>query len=195
VWITVGTATSGTGNLSSIVSSRLQIDTGANYTTAYSCPQSGAVNRLNVALFTGSNEAGVFFSLERTKDTAGADSSTGILLSAMGRNLKRNIFIPFSGAVYEQADTGILLPTGVTTGVYNTDVGLARNFHFKGGIALNPGINHLGYFHGDHPAGSQLSLNVDGTNRNYYFLGGNFNYLNAVARGAIANTGLAMLYE
>lgn len=196
LFLTVGTASNGSGTLSGQLSSRLTISAFASSTTLHSCLFSGTASRMGVALFTTFASAAFFFAVERTKDITGTDTAEGILLTTFdGNNVRYNQFIPYSFAVpAPQTESGILVPFAATSGNFGADVGLYPNFFFKGGIVLNPGVTHLGYFHTDFVVGSLVPVPMYGTTRSYYCLGNNPSIVN-VARGGVASTCVAMLYE
>lgn len=194
VWLTVGSGSDGAGNLTGQVSSRIQTASTSSSTALQTCVFSGTTSRFACGLFiSGGSGVPFVFTLERTKDNAGADNGTGVMFASFGTSTRRNQFTPATGTIpATQTDSGILAPIGVTSSSFGADVIQYPNFFFDRGQILNPGITHFSYFNADIAATTQAPVSVYGANRNYYFLGGN---TPVSARGGISGTSICLLYE
>lgn len=105
MWITIGTGSDGSGNITGVLKSRLQFN---SYSTgaAAQCYFSGSADRYCCNLWlNGSNSWNHFhISIERTKDASGTTTGTGLLFfSQTNVNVVAPIinshYIPFSGTV------------------------------------------------------------------------------------------------
>lgn len=84
IWVTLGTGTNGAGTLTGKVSTRFPMAPSSHSTNLYNCYFSGDTNRFGAAMWSDPGfQAGadcIVFSVERTKNTSGADTNAGVIL-------------------------------------------------------------------------------------------------------------------
>ena len=167
LWVTFGTARDGAGNLTGITSVRKQLNlgaVGAGNSTLYVCGDTNrVVAMLNVDV--GANTLNAGFAIERTHDSAGADTPEGfIFLTVLTAGAStQGAFIFGTGVVNPEAALGALLPS-VGTGASGASVALYPIFCSKG-VYLNPFLNVLVAFAANVTAGIQLSFTYYGATR------------------------------
>lgn len=174
LWLTVGTSTNGSGTITGQAQTRraLAINSVGGATTK-TCVFSGDTNRVAAILFSNHTQS-IGFTIERTKDGTGADTSAGILINMLVISSGfEQLFIPATGAVPAVFTVGqCLVPTGATTGINTPTTSIYTLFHVKNGALLNPGMNMHMYFNADISADSVANISIYGNNHAYYFLGG-----------------------
>ena len=151
-----------------------------NTLISYIC---GATNRFSVAMWvrgTGSvRTSAIYLSMERTPDANGNPTNDSVLVT-YGSNYApywgQCVWNPYTGQMGHEANTsasywGIMHPqTGGGTRGANTSV--YPVFHDKGGGPfLNPGLNHLAYWHSEFTAGTPNTFSYYGSNHTYMPLG------------------------
>lgn len=142
MWMTVGTATSGTGNLTGQVSGRFQISENQNNvtTTNNACYFSGASNRFVCSLYESLN-TNMIFSVERSKDSSGNDNTDGFMVFvASRRNGPASQFIPFTGILNPQLPMWISPFSPYNTMQNGNQVGFVFPTPFNG-VPYNSGYN------------------------------------------------------
>lgn len=189
LWITVGIATDGAGTLTGATTTRRQLMAGTSAATAYASRVTGATNR--VALWAwvdaGSANYSFSFSIERTHDAAGADTSEGFtLLSGYGSvaQLQLVVFLFGSGVVSTETLLPALMPS-VGTGANGAAVALYPIFPTKG-VYLNPLANVLVAFQANVSPGTQISFTYYSATRAFMPL--NNNATPSGVRGSVAGT-------
>lgn len=192
----VGTGSNGSGTLTGNVSSTIiaactSTPGGGTYFG------SGDTGRFSFALDVS---AGMYFSVERTKDATGADTTEGLLIftktivaaAGSGSTL---VWIAGVGspAGNPTSSLGALFP-GHTSFTYGAQVGVAPIFGEKP-LFTNPGLGSLGYYTGDITAQTVSSIYMYGTLHNYYMCSSGL--INSTAfRGAGGGTeAIAVRYE
>lgn len=197
LWITVSSASNGSGTLTGQVTGRFQLGGTTTNTALFSCVFSGDTNRIGMALFTNLSGGAFAWFLERTKNSDGTDSSLGALLATydgIGSN-RRMQFIPASGAVPASiTDSNIQPPINATSGSYGNDLGIYTNPFSRGGGYLNAGMTHVGYFTTDILTDITFAITMYNASHTFYALG-NTPYLNSVGRATFLNIVLAMRFE
>ena len=200
LWITVGTASDGIGNLSGAqIGTRKQIGP-SNVLPGATVYLSGATDRVGFVMLLGTSN-GYGFSIERSKDASGNNTSTGIctyIHSAYSSYTNQEQFVPSIG-VPPQVDTQAyaFCAPGVTA-VAGTDVGLFPHFIYFGKL-LNPRLGLITYMNSDIQPFIQIGVNMYGSLRNYLTLGQNVAYTSSnmgPGRGqGSGNVALMMRYE
>lgn len=129
IWITLGTGSDGSGNITGIVASRRQLYNGTAENTSMPCYFSGSTSRYCCILWPGNNQEYPYmlFSVERTKNASGADTGDGLLLLEQTYDGgPYSQYIPFSGtAPAGYAAWNCNIPTTVTpaiSGAYKNTV-------------------------------------------------------------------------
>jgi len=103
-WITIGTGSDGSGNITGVLLTRLQVYPWNNVNTASNCYFSGNTDRYCACLWPNSANSYeyILFSIERTKDSSGNTTSTGLLFLTNGQTSSsgtKSQYIPFSGTI------------------------------------------------------------------------------------------------
>jgi hypothetical protein len=173
IWITFGTASDGAGNLTGLVMARKQLTmAGANTTnsTMYVC---GDANRLlvmvNIDVGVAAN-MNFGFGIERTHDSAGADTNEGFLFwTLITAAITQAAFLFGTGVVNQEVALGALLPS-VGSGASGSSVALYPIFCSKG-VYLNPFLNVLVAFLTNISPGVALSFTYYGATRQFMPVG------------------------
>lgn len=189
LWITVGIATDGAGTLTGAMTTRRQLLTAGNSATSYVSRATGDPNR--VALWTWTDAGAVtyamYLSIERTHDTAGADTSEGFtLLCGWGAvaNVQLVTYLFGTGVVSTETLLPALMPS-VGTGASGAAVALYPIFPTKG-VYLNPLANVLIAFQANVTPGTPISFTYYGAMKAFIPL--NNNTIVSGVRGSVAGT-------
>ena len=155
VWLTMGTATSGTGGIIGNTTSRFSLGTNQGATTVGQTTfrYSIAPNRLTAGLFV-TNTAGYYsiFTVERTKDGSGNDTATGLMImgysQAAAASGVQGVFsqlVTYAGpqAPYYAA-WNATTPPGITTSAYGADIYF---YPIRGGWGYGEGSLVTGLMH------------------------------------------------
>lgn len=182
MYVRAMTATDGAGNYVGPVSGNFQIYPGAGSSTAYRSRACGGTNRIAYAIWEeGGFGKTCFFSVERTHDANGNDTTDGIMVFT-GASYTDGAFsqlIPFTGTVPSSYNhwNGTLPPSG--TGAIGADIylGPVRSWGFG---ETGPSMNLFSYFSVDLTAETAVPATTwDGNAHTvlplgHYFSGGQF---------------------
>lgn len=187
IWPTIGTGSDGTGNITgklwdggSItnppVCSTISASQAAIATNSYG---SAGTNRFSIGLFIQTtNTLPMVFTMERTKDASGVDTSDGLLLvytdpSLSGGGGTTNAlsfsrYIQYPVGPQPAAEWGLsyALTTQNPTQTFGGTIGAGIIIHFKG-IAQQPGTNVVIVNAADMSAEGSMSLIIYGATRTY----------------------------
>lgn len=194
LWLTVGTTHDGAGNLTGLTTTRYQIKSAANSTTASTCRVSGGTNRIAVAMWESSADVNkaLWFSVERTKDAAGAVTATGLMITTFYTTTPRQLVYLFAtGETGVETNWGALLPS-TGTGAAGSSVAVYPIF-LTTGVFLNPLEMLIICFGANFTAGVEVSFTYYGSTKKYMPLAVS-TYL-PVVRGSIASTMFLMRNE
>lgn len=195
LWITVGTGTDGAGNmLPGSVGPYYFGNAGRNVLTP--CYFSGDKGR-GVFITDQPNTNGMLiFSIERTRDAAGAETTDGVLVTypldnpATPATWKQLYVQPGVGTLGEATGLGILMPS-VGSGVSGGNTAIFPQW-FGRGPFLPYGLNLFGYFLDDMPALTPIVITVYGAGHTYLPLG---NPQGCVTGATAGKSCLLMRYE
>lgn len=147
--LSIGTTHDGAGTLTGTqVLTAQQVSCNATSASSLACYASGSTNRFAVVLFADNTGAQytIAFGVERTKDSTGADDSTGVVLSWCGHSgsaeVARVQVIPPSGGVPATSSRWNIpfdIPTSGSA-VYGATLGVALLVPYAGD-ALRPTLN------------------------------------------------------
>lgn len=168
LWITVGTSHDGAGNLTGLTTTRYQDKSAGNSATAYTCRVAGGTDRIAVAMWESSNTAAytIWFSIERTKDAAGANTATGLLITTHYTGVtSQRVYLFASGETGVEANFGCLLPS-TGTGASGSSVAVYPIF-FTTGVFLNPSDMLLCAFAANFTVGVPVSFTYYGATKTY----------------------------
>lgn len=143
-----------------------------------------------------SNEP-LLLSIERTKDSTGADTAEGLLIATLGSTTWNQWVYDFKiGAKSQIATTcGVLMPGAETTsGVNGANTAVYPLFHDDGCGFFNPGMNMMFYYNADFAAGTANTFTVYGASHTYMPLGNTAVFLSGLARPGSAAT-IMIRYE
>lgn len=194
LFLTIGSGSNGSGNLTGQTTSRFPMYGTTTDTNSRTCVFSGDTNRVGMSLFSSLSGGSISWFLERTKNSDGTDSSLGALLMMLdSANVRRMQFIPASGTVPAvNSDTNILPPVSSTGGSYGNDLAIYTNPMTRGGGFLNAGMTHLGYFNTDIISDTTFVVTLYNAVHTFYALG---NIPSFVGRGGFTGITLAMRFE
>lgn len=206
IWLTVGTATDGAGNLIGNKSTRL-----IGNTTPFTAPRSwygsGDSSRFTIAIHPEVGDAGYwYFGIERTKDANGNDTGEGVTLfkssydSGNPGNLQHQTIVLTGGPIggVEPFGTGDMPVSGLVSAVLGADV---YTYAIRQMIIYprNAQRNWVAYFNQDFLRETPIVLEIYGANSTYLPLGkmaaSNQAVSQAGSAGGLANARLAMRYE
>lgn len=194
MWITLGTGSDGAGTLSGIFFNG-GASTGATVGAGAAVGTTGAVNsygsadtgRLQLGLFVSSTVANIIgFSLERTKDATGTDSSDGILLAGrIGNGASNGIwnlspvtsclevsqYCILAGGTQPTFEFGLsfILTRNNPSETFNNEVGVGLIQHIKG-RSVQPGVGMCIVNASDVSVEGSFAQNVYGSTVTYQHL-------------------------
>jgi hypothetical protein len=172
VWFTVGTGSNGAGVITGTLIARTA-DLIVTATVAGIFAGSADTGRL--AFFIGGAGQGhALFSIERTKDATGADTSDGLLVvidnGAVGSAPQHYRLLRFVGTAPPNSTVwGVSVPSG-TTYALGANVGVSP-VRFFDGQPTNPCLNFMAYLNADIAVLSSVPVAVYGTSHTYFTIG------------------------
>lgn len=172
LWFTIGTSTDGAGNIRPDGLVQLQARGASSSASLFNSYISGAANRIAFSQWTTGTGVAIFFSLERTKDAAGADTNDGLLIhwSDSAHNAIKGRYYQIGvGSPGENNTLGILMPS-VGTGIDGANTSVYPAYVPRGPF-LPYGMNFFAYFHVDIPALVSFTMTVYGATRTMLPLG------------------------
>jgi hypothetical protein len=175
IWITVGTASDGAGNLTGLTTTRLEIANSAATAAAYVTPTlvAGDANRIAVFMDVGAAVQGcsIAFSVERTHASSGSDTAYGFVVLANGYSraigMKSSCgYYSFGfGVISFEIALGVLAPS-VGSGSIGSQTMVFPIFPAAGPF-LNPLLNILVVFAGNVTSYVQFSVGHYGATHTY----------------------------
>lgn len=209
VWISVGFATDGAGNLTGTqktTSTRCQSSSDATLYGSATCLFSGSTNRIAAAAWPGvaGSTISMFFLVERSKDNNGADTGDGvhIFLACGGTgvtHVKSWQYLPFTGGVPTAEPQATAILTNNSSSVFGTTIHMGVPIPIAGSM-MNPGIGFLVYTTADYARDTTVSQTIYGASHTYYTLGPNWQFVAGCGGFATlsangVNSRIAFLYE
>jgi hypothetical protein len=195
-WFTVGTTHDGSGNLGNILFVRTQL-TGATSATASKCIGSADTARVSLGVFLNiNNTTCLWLSLERTKDAAGADTGTGLLLAfGRGATTHASAYLPFVTSIPPSTIGLHCLLTNESPSAWDGDVGVSAMIPM-GTAPKQPGMNIILVRALDFADYAGPVVTIYGSSHSYQHLGPNVTTLKAGAGALIdASIRLCLRYE
>lgn len=179
IWLTIGATTNGSGVVNSPwwnggASTTPNVSSTANTTTgAWNSYGSANTNRGSICMFVSSNvNHHLCFSIGRSKDAAGNDTTDGLLLiyrdPSTSTGIAHSRYLIIAGGVQPTAEAGLsyILTRQNPSETFGGDIGVGVISHFKG-VAQQPGTNMLITNSSDVSAESQVSIGMYSVMRNY----------------------------
>jgi hypothetical protein len=161
IWITIGTGSNGSGTITGILGQRNGLLGQATSATSY--PSYGAATTSSACAFhnytTATQNNNILWSIERTKDGSGANTSAGVIFAgaygAPNGILTGFQYLPFSGTIRAmQANPTIAASiAGLGTLVDGANIGALPLLPMGQTGPTEPGLNLLMYFGTDIAAG------------------------------------------
>lgn len=189
IYIQVGFGTDGAGNISGTQkSTALNCQGSSSGATAFgatACYFSGATSRIAVCLWptVATPEVAQFFSIERSKDSAGVDNGDGVIIwyaqggtsGSSTQTIRGALFLPFTGGVpAQQNHWPCILSNGPS--VFSTKVQMGVPFPIAGEIK-NPGLGVMVYNLNDFSTFTDYALTIYGGSHTYKTLGDSLRYV------------------
>ena len=182
MWVTIGTGSDGAGNITGVVfngGTSLSGTVRAPGTATSVCNSYGsaATNRVHALLFVRAAANDVMgFSLERSKDSTGADTADGLLFTYSGNRLgagsvgpgfdtTQYIILAGGGQPPSELGVSIVLPNEATS-AFSSNVAVGIPIHMKG-IAQPVGLGVIAVNSGDFIAEASVSISLYGTAHNF----------------------------
>ena len=196
IFVTLGTGANGAGTLTGQVGARVEhrFFTSAGATTRFRCLFSGDPSRFDMCLgiTTENNNQSLWLDIERSKDTAGADTAEGVVRIGGGYISDHQQFLPMTGSIPpDETNLGCLAPAN-GTGTTGTDVILYPIFPSNRELK-NPVRGALGYFKSDITQDWIVQVSLYGIPHNFYVVGHAVE--GPVSRSTNSVDGLALRYE
>jgi hypothetical protein len=201
IWLTIGTASDGAGNITGTIKARNQI--GVNTTNI-----STATNSVLISVGTGrfsftfgyNQSATNYFmlvGLERTKDSSDADTSTGLLLvSVVSGTTGTFQVLLFSGSAPSAETNGNSLIPAADATTDGSNVGVFPLKFFNFGAYVRGGMNWKVYRTNEIGTGT-FTVTIQGVSHTFYAMGasGAANLITSMAAISRNNNAIAMRYE
>lgn len=171
IWLTIGTGTNGSGTLTGQTSTRRQIAASSNSASTYNCHFGGGTGWFTCMMYTQVSSATQYhfwFSIERTKDNTGADTSTG--MSIVAGSAYATAFhqtVPASGTIWAADTTFIPMAFSRNASlIAGANIGTVPmlpqgQYHYPAALGV------VGFYATDISNSSTFTLSRYGTNRTY----------------------------
>ena len=165
--VQIGTGTNGTGALTGILTSSTQLTFNGGFgVQTFECDFSGDTSRMAALLFrTNQFTIGSFFSIERTKNASGADTATGVVLSASISASYSQVLV-FGTAVFTRNAVPNLINSSATLN-FNNVVGVSGGYPYYNGAFGNPLVNLLFASPSDLAEGALFPITIYGSSHTY----------------------------
>ena len=193
--VTIGSGSDGAGNITTVYISQVASYTGATGSGAASFIGSASTNRICFYIGVGSGGQIILF-VERTKDTAGADTSDGVLAMLESYSIPTSALNLFKlgrsagNNPVNSTNIGAFVPSGSSWSL-GTNIGVCP-IRFFDGMPTNPCKSALVYMHADIAELSTIQVSIYGVSRTYFTLG-TTKFSSAVS-GNVASS-MMLLYE
>ncbi|MBA2704138.1 MAG: hypothetical protein H0U60_09830 [Blastocatellia bacterium] len=199
IWLTLGTTHDGAGTIGgTILLARQDLRGGDNGATVQTANYGSAdTNRITSSIFLTSAGANLFFSIERTKDSTGADTNTGLIVALNSQaGSHRHYYIPFTGTIPAVQNGYHIVLTQTTPSTLNGNVGISAVVPM-GYDAKQPGINMMVCLVNDFANFALVPITVYGVSHNYQHVGSQVASMRNQGAAAVGdtNTRLLIRYE
>jgi hypothetical protein len=178
LWITIGTATDGAGNIiGTTVLARQQVAAPNSADLVQRCQGSADTNRICFAMFLSdaSSLSSFWLSIERTKDSNGADTNVGVIVAwGSASTLHKSAYCPFVGILPPLVVGLHILISHLDTSSFDGDVGVSAMYPM-GTQPKQPGLNVIAVRSTDFISFAGPIVQVYGTNHLYSHCGPNIN--------------------
>jgi len=174
IWITIGTGADGSGGITGTVLAATRIAANSNSSSqANNSYGSADTNRVTFALFIQSVSSNypILLGIERTKDSTGADTGTGLLIAYTvdgSAQFGVSQYLILAGGTQASSETGLsyILPRKSPSETFGGDIGVGILIHFRG-IAQQPGANWMFTNTNDVSVEGSISMSLYGATRTY----------------------------
>ena len=201
LWFTIGTGSNGTGTITGILASRIYVGQSTAVGSLYPSYFSGSTGRLNglICYSVSQTGMGLYFNIERTKNSSNADDGLGIIFQAAAPSAGTALisqYIPFTGTIRAAQTVWMCVnPTGqgsMSDGAGTVSALPVMPYGITGGA--NPGIGTLVYYTSDLAIGNTLAMTFRGSNHTYFATGTPAGWPTTLSQ-SWANSCLLFLYE
>ena len=177
IWITVGTGSDGVGN---ITTKRFDggavatptVSPGSNNVNATTSYGSAGNNRIHCGLFIHTTAMSLTFSMERSKDSTGADTGDGLIMfyNEVVTNMNRQRYVVLTAAPQPTLEAGIqyVLSTNNPSS-FGGEIGISLPIPMKG-FGQPPGFGVAVVKSSDFGAGSTITVTVYSVSTTYQHL-------------------------
>lgn len=144
LWITIGTGSDGSGNITGTLFSPAATPTvsaNVNSATASNSYGSADTNRIQIALFVQTTARALVFSIERSKDSNGDDTGDGLIVlwNTVQAAINESRYIIYAGGSQPPMESGLqFILSGSNPSSFGSDVGVGVHIPIKG-ISQQPG--------------------------------------------------------
>lgn len=187
LWFTIGTGSNGAGTITGILGSRFAVP--QQTTSASSLPAYGSGGTARLCAIQGYQTATancvVMWGIERSKDSAGADTGSGVIFSSQWGSALSNLagwqYLPFSGTTRAaQVSCTIVANQSSTASMADgANVGLMPIYPMAQMGPMEQQLNYLLYYNTDIVVGNNISVTVKGSSHTYRTLGVPYNWSSA----------------
>lgn len=177
IWITIGTGSDGAGTITTIRFNGGAVATptvaaAANSATASNSYGSADKNRVQAALFVQTTARGLVFSIERSKDSTGADTGDGLIMyyNNVAAALNTGRYVVLGSASQPTAEDGIqIILSANNPSSFTGDIGIGIPIPMKG-AAQQPGYGMAFVKTADFVAESTFTVSLYGNSITYQHL-------------------------
>lgn len=195
VWLTLGTGSDGAGTITGTVQTRQIVQSVSSAATVGNSYGAAGAAWVTCCVLSTVSNAAFWFSIERTKDSAGADTGTGLILAygSAGTNHKSQ-YLPFSGSV-PPAETGIQCIVSTNNpSTFNSDTGIGVMIPMAG-VAQQPGLGVAVSMSSDFSNGALVSFTIYGATHSYQRMDSVSTLRASGSTSVDTNTRLLLRYE
>lgn len=181
LWITIGGGSDGAGNITTIYwngggpTGNAPIQAGGTNTTVGNSYGSADTNRFSLGMFVQpSSGVLLLFTLERSKNSSGADTSDGLLLgftclASSGVYASRYVILSAGTQPSQEAGMSYILSKVSPSETFSGDIGVGILLCYKG-VSQQPGMNMIFVKAADVASEGNFTMSIYGSNRIYQHL-------------------------
>lgn len=148
IWITIGTGSNGSGTITTIrfnggAVGTPTVSSSANSATASNSYGSASTNRVSIGLFVQTTVRMLMFTIERSKDAAGADTTDGLIFhyTNITTNINASNYIIMGSSTQPPTESGLhYILSANNPSAFGSDVGIGIPIPISG-ISKQPGYN------------------------------------------------------
>lgn len=198
IWITIGTGSNGSGTLTGQTNTRTQCGGGSSTSSSYDCMISGGTSWIACAMFSNTSSAYYTFGfvVERTKNSSGVDTDTGMYVIGFGYTQPYGYSqcIPKTGTIFASEGIACVNPGTNINSTRISGTQCAVYPIFPAASILYPAcLGAVAFYYADISTGTTLDITRYGSSHTYQVVrsgaGG------TSAPGSLSYFSLAIRYE